>query len=357
MERKPEVTYDDIQHLFKIEKVTKQIDNYFAERRARYGKKADLLIPPGLYPPKSYECDVIRDDNTCKNIYNALKGKRFDEKGNLLTSDDNLVNESNLFGTWIYEGRKENSNSKPIEPPKPDKHDKNDLSNTVNFLTFSKHVRPLFTDCDDFNMSNLKGSKAIKFHVYEDVKEKSLRILRELKKRTMPPGVPWTDDHINLFSAWIYDGCRDDITSYMEPAWPSKYKAKMADGDLVKPADQVDLNFEDHIKPMFSKGHTEAMKKHFNLHEYIDVHRYKVEIFDRLSREENDIKLMPKNNPWPKNHVLLFYYWAIQGPNSKKDSNSEKTGPYKDNDENYQKMKRYCDQYLKYIEEGRRKSK
>ncbi|CAG8816002.1 9725_t:CDS:1, partial [Cetraspora pellucida] len=126
-EPKPDVTYDDeVKLLFENTNVTNQINSYCKERN--------------LTPPKSYSYEDVSDDKTCILIYNALKSKRFDKV-------NDLMNESNLFAAWIKEGRMENLGSKKKSEPK----DKPDSGNSLTY----RDIYSLFTNCDDYNMSQL----------------------------------------------------------------------------------------------------------------------------------------------------------------------------------------------------------
>ncbi|CAG8718171.1 1086_t:CDS:2, partial [Cetraspora pellucida] len=161
-----------------------------------------------------------------------------------------------------YNGLKENSDSNPITNlPAPD---------SINPLTF-KDIKNLFTDCDETRMARAMTKVATAS------KKKKDDILSVLKQKAMPPGVPWPDDKVNMFTAWIYDGCMDDI-SYMIPVFPSDVKTN----ESGEPMDPGSLNFNDHILPMFSLGNQKAMLNFasLDLHKYDDVNGiYKSEIF------------------------------------------------------------------------------
>ncbi|CAG8769927.1 5725_t:CDS:1, partial [Racocetra fulgida] len=150
-------------------------------------------------------------------------------------------------------------------------------------------------------------------------------------------GQPWTDDEINMFSAWIYDGKQqgvkitedegNKISSYMEPTFPTDVKI---DESTDEPLDPSSLNFQDHVLKMFALGYRNTMWKitgYLDLHDYNSVNSNKDDIFLRLTRLETDITtpMMPRRNPWPRKNILLFYRWAIQGQNSKENSTSTPT--------------------------------
>ncbi|CAG8459135.1 19948_t:CDS:1 [Racocetra persica] len=346
------------------------------------------------YPPNLTDYNTVAEDKTCARIYHALKTGRFAPFQDVLLHppSPNLVNESNLFATWIYEGRKnQNVDETPKEPQRlPDPY----TDKPQNLLKF-EHIRPLFTDCDDFNMRNLqndsdpeKAVKAIPLHPTNDEQFKKFvdkrdLILYAVKGKAMPKnGEPWTDEEINFFCAWIYDGAEQgdkdksfaETISYMKPTFPDDVELKQVkltvDGktynnieiyDLKPPSTADSLSYDEHIKLMFADGHREAMMnyKHFDLQNYDDVNNKKVLILLRLTRmESNDpsnVKLMPHGNPWPQKNILLFYHWAIQGPNSRNDSDSGRPQKYDNNDPDYQNMQNYYKEYLKYIRDGYRK--
>ncbi|CAG8759963.1 4461_t:CDS:1 [Gigaspora margarita] len=369
-----DVTFDDdISPLLnKNENVKNQITNYFKE------KKLDL--------PNFSDYEQIYASTTCKNIYNALKIKRFEK--------DSLMKESNLFATWIYEGLKKNSDSEKKKFPEPDK------GNSLEY----RHIKPLFTENDHRNMSgviepSLDETIRLNLHFYKGPSpesklykkdglpiyneneaknnfkifkaDKSQKVLRVLQNQIMPLEGPfWPKDAFYMFSAWMYDGqqlgelidynnykdpldesSKEQYLSYMEPFYP-KVKTN-TNGSL----DTDSLNFQDHVRKMFSKGHQKAMLHYggFDLHDYDDVNSMKANIFNRLTREETNAKLMPRLNPWPKKNVDLFYFWAMQGPQSRNDGSEGAIESYKGNEEDYINMKEYYDQYHDFLENGKRK--
>ncbi|CAG8773619.1 hypothetical protein C2G38_2034529 [Gigaspora rosea] len=379
------------------------------------------LNAKGLKPGKlgKYDYAYASDDQKCLDIYEALKGKRFDsdndDKKLSTEPKNNLVNESNKFATWIYEGRQE----KPLSGKKPSLSPRT-ADNSLRY----KDIRPLFTDCDDLNMYSLMDGdyeKQIKLQVNADTgvtkypdlipkvdpnevkdffnkfKDRTPAILNKVKTRTMPKdGNSWTDDQINMFSAWVYDGKRGDdkggdggfpsknpddgknVVSYMEPSFPvlnctteSSLKRLVESKDKEPPTDpNYDLNFNDHIVKMFGLGHRYAMFKiiqekqknsedpkpnpplHLDLHDYKDVNNKKVEILDHLTRADGASGLMPRRNPWPKKNILLFYLWALQGDDSKETSNSSK--PKWTNEANKKQLVEYCKRYYGYLDEKKR---
>ena len=73
---------------------------------------------------------------------------------------------------------------------------------TAMSLSFTKDIRPLFTDMDIEHMAYYA-----QLDDYEDVKAEAENIYTRLADKTMPPDDPWSDDDIASFKQWIEDGC------------------------------------------------------------------------------------------------------------------------------------------------------
>jgi hypothetical protein len=67
---------------------------------------------------------------------------------------------------------------------------------------FEADIKPLFRESDRLEMDFVFDLWA-----HQDVSTNAERILERLEDRTMPCDAPWDDERIQLFRAWIADGC------------------------------------------------------------------------------------------------------------------------------------------------------
>ncbi|CAG8576367.1 11236_t:CDS:1 [Dentiscutata erythropus] len=279
------------------------------------------------------EYDVVSNDDTCKKIYVLLANRRaYKVKEEL---DD-----SNIFAAWLFEGRRESlENENKLKAP----------SNIIgmNRITYFENVRPLFTECDEWNMRNQQKRPGIDIQLwsYDNVKTNYDKILARLKARNMPPGAPWSDEQINTFIAWGLDGKPDaEVLSPIRPYYP---------GIEISPDK---LNFDQHISILFTEGHHDRMIEHkvdrskyskmrVDLQDYESVKYHKKNILDRLTFPTKD-KRMPKFNPWPIKNVKLFHAWAAQGEEPLRDSTPADTKPYSKGAQELIDMQGYVDRYM-----------
>jgi hypothetical protein len=68
-------------------------------------------------------------------------------------------------------------------------------------MTFEEDIRPLFRSEDVEAMSF-----AFDLSSYDDVTEHAEEIYARLSEGTMPCDAPWSEDHLELFRAWIDEG-------------------------------------------------------------------------------------------------------------------------------------------------------
>jgi len=189
-------------------------------------------------------------------------------------------------------------------------------------------------------MQNVKQLRPeLDLHDYESVKNYHYIIRDKLKLHLMPYKDPWNENNIRLFAAWICDGLKDrriEKLSTIVPFYPADIEVD-ADG---YPKNPYELNFDDHVKPMFGFGHKQrmnAIKADLNLHNYESMCNYKIMILRALTRENisgsslngtgNGDKRMPQYNPWPKKNIALFYAWAAQGEKPRENAESQPSPP------------------------------
>ncbi|KAF0433430.1 hypothetical protein F8M41_005064 [Gigaspora margarita] len=339
--KKDDVTFDDqIYNLLSDEYVLYHI-NHENERnqdpKADPNNKKYIFLPPGggEWTKEHMNYGFVSKKENRVKFYNILK------------KDDSLrlKGYSYVFAAWIYDGLKETKNSAEIIYEGND-----DFIPNNNDVTYIKDIRPLFTDCDQWNMKEFV--KMFDLHNYDEVKNENFKIYYHVKIRNMPKGGPmWSDKDINLFAAWMYEGSKEKLTnevgstiSRMVPRFTLKDNEIDKMGYPLKPED---LSFTDHIGPMFSEGHRNKMhdvRGFLDFEKYESVNKYKVLILDRLTRPDLSTR-MPKNNPWPKKNIYAFYAWAIQGKNSREDVMTGPTDPYDENDDDYIKMTSYFERY------------
>ncbi|WP_157181339.1 hypothetical protein [Actinopolymorpha alba] len=75
-----------------------------------------------------------------------------------------------------------------------------------NVVSFSKDIRPLFTEVDIAHMRRL--NVYLDDYEYMSDRDHSAAVERQLSSKRMPPSTrggagPWPDEHIALFRAWI----------------------------------------------------------------------------------------------------------------------------------------------------------
>jgi hypothetical protein len=68
--------------------------------------------------------------------------------------------------------------------------------------SFDTHINPLFRKLDRDEIGFVFDLWA-----HQDVKANAEAILERLEDRSMPCDAPWEDERIQLFRAWIEDGC------------------------------------------------------------------------------------------------------------------------------------------------------
>jgi hypothetical protein len=69
-------------------------------------------------------------------------------------------------------------------------------------VSYETDIRPLFRERDRSAMSF-----AFDLYSYDDVKGSSDAILGQLESGSMPCDAPWPDQQVELFRAWVDQGC------------------------------------------------------------------------------------------------------------------------------------------------------
>ncbi|CAG8565702.1 5361_t:CDS:2 [Scutellospora calospora] len=192
---------------------------------------------------------------------------------------------------------------------------------TTGDTTFWDDVRPLFLQCNVRCMLAQTSSPAFTIPLdlsnADSVRYYAKRIEDKLVTRQMPPNDPWSDDKIQIYKNW-------EAGLYLEgptksPPFPSPIVPFYPN---PKPND-VDINFDDHISPMFTTCNQWCMKdkKGFDLKDFDTVNNLKKTIYERLIAADGHE--MPPGNRWPQKNVDLFATWAKQTPKPKENQFSD----------------------------------
>jgi hypothetical protein len=80
------------------------------------------------------------------------------------------------------------------------------------------------------------------------------------------------------------------------------------DGDVVLPAADEAVHFDQHIKTLFRESDRQAMTWAFDLWSYDDVSANASAILERLQAGT-----MPCDRAWPKERVDVFERWTTTG--------------------------------------------